>query len=272
MRVDLKSGVHSGRPVLYIPQAGIAKILDEKRIPEIYPAGRRGPRIFIPMAQDLIDGAPSFCARPAYISKLAERGLAPQLIPPTMTRQMVDAAYGRASGVLLMGGSDVDPRYYGATPHKETKSTEPLRDKLEIYIGACIFHDLKPALAVCRGTQVSIVSMSGSLNQHVADLTDEQHMDAYHDVFLSEGSRIRGLVGKEIAQMNSYHHQCAKNVPRELAVTGRTAAGIAEIVEAVDPEHFFIGVQGHPEKEQTSDLEPVFDAFAEACKAYASRF
>lgn len=253
----LRHGTHNNRSVQYIPAS---QPVSDGIIPEH--ADLRNPRVFIPMAQDIINDEPAFCVRPTYLGKLLDRGLTPYLIIPTMDSSVIERAYAASAGVLFMGGSDINPDYYGAKRHAETKSTEPDRDKLELSILPRVLADRKPFLGICRGLQALVVGARGTLHQHVPDLTKENHMDTYHEMMVLSGSRAHKMIGKKHAEVNSYHHQAAKRIPKEFLVSGFSPDGIAELIEHKDDSYFCFGIQSHPEKERHSDLELFFDEFA----------
>jgi len=74
---------------------------------------------------------------------------------------------GSCGGLLLTGGSDVDPRLYGETPSPQTEPPDPVRDAAEAaLIDEALARDL-PLLAICRGMQILNVHLGGSLIQHL---------------------------------------------------------------------------------------------------------
>src|SRR5258708_873340 len=57
-------------------------------------------------------------------------------------------------GILLTGGTDVDPALYGEAPHPETEAPDRERDDYESAIlREAIARDM-PVLAICRGMQL----------------------------------------------------------------------------------------------------------------------
>ncbi len=226
------------------------------------------------LAPDTI--APLHFARETYIKKLLAYGLEPVFVSPLFPKALVDRAYADANGVLCMGGTDIDPRNYGAEAHPSTEAGEPLRDELELYIAKKAIADKKPFLGICRGCQVLAVAAGGSLEQHVPDVApNEAHgvgeggtydtirTQERHGTRIAHGSKAFKLLGAAVP-MPSGHHQAVKDPGDEMLVTGVSPAGIVEIIEHRDPSYFCFGIQGHPEVE-AGPLEPVFKAFAEAC-------
>ena len=221
-------------------------------------------------------------ARSTYINKLVlQYDLIPIFVSPTMIQKknMVDELYTLCSGILLMGGGDVEPSYYGETPHPQNDPPDILRDDLEMHILKKALHDELPILGICRGCQVLGVASGGTLYQHIPDLKiDEEHgisdynPDAYpnklprHDVVVEQGTKAYDLLKKEVVMTNSAHHQYVLSVGQDFRISGRSKKGITEIIEHIDPEYFCFGLQSHPEVFVNSGLEPFFRAFAEAVK------
>ena len=72
-------------------------------------------------------------------------------------------------GLVLTGGADIDPAFYGQEAHAETVDTVPERDAFEIaLVRAAIERDL-PVLGICRGMQLINVARGGTLLQHLPE-------------------------------------------------------------------------------------------------------
>lgn len=181
-----------------------------------------------------------------YTAAVTQAGGRAVLLPP----DDLDADVLRAlDGLLLSGGPDIDPALYGQDPGPHTV-THPERDAGEMtLLRAALDRDL-PVLGVCRGMQLLVAAYGGTLHQHLPDtLGHQRHRIAdgvysEHDVVLTPGSRIAGLMGEDLT-INCFHHQGVAD-PGKLTVTGRAEDGLPEAVE--DPaRRFLLGVQWHPE-------------------------
>ena len=64
-----------------------------------------------------------------YIASLHRAGAAVRLI--RMTDPKLEEKLLACDGLLLPGGGDVDPKYYGQTPTEKCGKPFPLRDKVE---------------------------------------------------------------------------------------------------------------------------------------------
>ena len=173
-----------------------------------------------------------------------------------------DEALDLIDGLLLAGGADVDPRFYGAERHPETAHTTPERDTVEIALARRAMERDLPFLGVCRGMQVMNVALGGTLHQHLPDVVGHgEHRrvvgtfaGADHDVRLDAGSLAARSVGEEVHVTLSHHHQGVDELGRGLLVTGRT--DLDELPEAIElpDRRFALGVQWHPEADERSRL------------------
>jgi putative glutamine amidotransferase len=165
-------------------------------------------------------------------------------------------------GLLLAGGSDLDPSTYGAEPHPETKGWVGERDTLEIALARRAVERDLPFLGICRGMQVMNVALGGTLHQHLPDAVGHgEHRRVLgsfdgsdHDVRLDGGSLAARAAGEEVHATKSHHHQGVDRVGEGLAVTGRAERD--DLPEAVEiaGRRYVLGVQWHPEADETSRL------------------
>lgn len=173
-----------------------------------------------------------------------------------------DEALDRIDGLMLAGGADIDPRAYGATAHPETIGSVPERDAFEVaLLRRALERDL-PVLGICRGMQIMNIARGGTLHQHLPELSGhEEHRrvlgsfeGADHDVRLKPGSLAARAAGEEHHATKSHHHQGVDRVGDGLEVTGW--ALVDDLPEAIElpGNGFALGVQWHPEADETSRL------------------
>ena len=199
-----------------------------------------------------------------YVERVEAAGARAVVLPPTATRD--DAVLDRLDGVVLAGGSDLDPQLYGEEPHPETTGLRPQRDAAELpLLRSALDRDL-PVLGVCRGMQLMSVLAGGSLVQHLPEAVGhDRHRPApgvygLHDVRLEPGSRAHAILG-DMVTVPSYHHQGLASAG-SLSVTGWADDDTPEVVE--DPERrFALGVLWHPEADDDPRL---FQALVAAAK------
>src|SRR5215216_8019370 len=107
-----------------------------------------------------------------YVDGVLEAGGTPVVLPPFV--KAAGELAGKIDGLLLSGGSDLDPSYYGEEPTPELGVTIPKRDAFEI---ALVRHALErgvPVFGICRGLQILNVALGGTLYQ---DLPSQLHPD-----------------------------------------------------------------------------------------------
>jgi len=209
-----------------------------------------------------------------YIDAVQAAGGLALLVPPDAS--LVDAPdelLDRLDGLILAGGSDLDPANYGASAHSETVGCVPERDRFEIaLLQTALARDL-PVLAICRGMQVMNVAHGGTLHQHLPESHGHhEHRrvsgsfdGADHDVVLDDGSLAARIVGERVHATKSHHHQGVDRLGEGLLVTGRSEFdSLPEAIELPD-RRFALGVQWHPEADEASPF--IAALVAEAARA-----
>jgi putative glutamine amidotransferase len=184
-------------------------------------------------------------------------GLALILPPDDVVAESPDELLDMIDGLILAGGSDIDPGSYGAQPHPETRGTRPERDRFEIALGTRALERDMPVLGICRGMQMLNVIQGGTLNQHVRDLV---HNDLHrhtpgafsdHGVRLDPGSLAAAVVGAERTEVKSAHHQGVDELGEGVVASGYSEDGLVEAIELPDRD-FAVGVLWHPEEDERS--------------------
>jgi putative glutamine amidotransferase len=218
-----------------------------------------------------------------YVKGVAGAGGAPVVLPPVGEESAAEALIHSLDGLLLSGGSDLDPSYYGEKPVSELGVTLPERDAFEMALVGLALRRGMPVFGICRGMQVLNVALGGTLYQ---DLPSQWEQDPLkhrqdtpkwqptHEVRVSEGSYIAEVMGRESVKVNSYHHQGIRDLAEGLVVTGRSSDGVIEAVEAEDlSERWLLGVQWHAEAMRGSgpQQESLFEAHVSAAEGHALR-
>jgi putative glutamine amidotransferase len=189
-------------------------------------------------------------------------GLAILLAPDPAVTADPDLVLDRVDGLVLTGGADVDPGTYGAERHPAVTHTTPLRDAFEVALARRAIERDLPFLGVCRGMQIMNVARGGTLDQHLPDrLGHTDHLrtpgsfaGADHEVALAAGSLAARAAGEERHRVLSHHHQAIDVLGDGLTITGHAVGDdLPEAIEDVRAR-FALGVQWHPEADETSRL------------------
>lgn len=174
------------------------------------------------------------------------------------------------AGLLLMGGTDVDPARYGSNAIPETDEPDYARDRAELdLIEEAVSREM-PILAICRGLQILNVYHGGTLIQHLGSTrhaVDTEDKGAIaHEVSIEPESLLGRLAGTTRWSVNSRHHQAADKIGAGLTVVARDAEdGTVEGLERPD-RPFVLAVQWHPEDQVAGSMEQrkLFRRFVEA--------
>jgi putative glutamine amidotransferase len=185
-----------------------------------------------------------------------------------------DAYLERLDGLLVSGGNfDVDPAVFGAASRHATVRTKDRRTAFELAITRGALAGDMPVLGICGGQQLLHVVLGGALIQHIPDeveaaLAHEQpnpRDQPGHTVSIVDGTRLRAIVGVAELEVNSAHHQAAKDAPQGVVVNALAPDGVIEGIEAPD-KRFCLGVQWHPEFELSDGDKRLFAAFVDAAR------
>lgn len=226
-----------------------------------------------------------------YINTLESNGVIPVILAPDTIASLPDGTHyapdtqGRLDpavlhhlhGLILSGGGDVDPRYFGAElAGAEVESIDHARDELELNLSRAALEIDMPIFGICRGCQVLNVAAGGGMIQHFDGHRSPQDNTAFHDVVVAPQSRFRQIVGADRFAVNTFHHQGMDRASIAPAFRpSATAAPDDWLVEAYEsPTHtWVVGVQWHPERtfELTAPHLRLWQSFLAACSTRATK-
>jgi len=177
------------------------------------------------------------------------------------------------AGLLLMGGTDVNPSLYGGARHPQAEDPDDRRDRIECALIAEALDRDVPILAICRGLQILNVQQGGTLIQHLEpverhrSLPEDKSRNA-HCIEITPGTELARIAGGDLhREVNSRHHQAIARLGEGLIVSARDpGGGVIEAVERPD-RRFVIGVKWHPENQIAagdSIARRLFEAFSAA--------
>lgn len=214
------------------------------------------PRIGVSGVVRTWDGAERTGVNAAYVRSVLAAGGVPVLLSPLLGPSYAARALDGVDGLLLSGGEDMDPAWYGAAPSPFTNPPSRERDLFELALFATARQRELPVLGICRGIQVINVGLGGSLYQ---DLPTERpgpvdhnpasaRTERGHEVRLAEGSRAAAALGAAAVRVNSFHHQAVMALAPALVASGWTEDGLIEAVETPADAPWLLAVQWHPEE------------------------
>lgn len=214
------------------------------------------------------------------ILEVAEKGDYPEISKILIK---VKVAVDKCQGLLLPGGQDIQPIFYGQLPKKETVLTDDFRRDL-FEIATHREADLKklPIFGICRGLQVGNICYGGSLHQHV-----DGHLNCVQKYSLAENSfnSLKKSVIKDLFEQtgnaffgDSRHHQAVDQIGEGLTVIAKSEDGTVKALENLGGR-FGILVQWHPETAKDENMisqvsvqnNTLFERFVLSAKEYSNR-
>ena len=171
----------------------------------------------------------------------------------------------QTDGLLILGGGDADPSFYGQDPTSELYAINPRADRLELDLIQQARIAGKPIFGICRGMQLINIAFGGELYQDIGDGchsgTFDNSIMVSHKVTVAPDSKLHNIFGSIEVDIRSAHHQAVSVLGEGLNVSAHAPDGIIEAIEA-GGEQWVVGVQWHPE--DTSARQHDFDLLMKA--------
>ena len=199
-----------------------------------------------------------------YVAMVARTGGLPVLLPPT---EHTADVLPRLDGLILSGGSDVEPSRYGAPPDPAAGPFYPARDAAELELCRRALASRLPLLGICRGLQLINVALGGTLHQHLPDLvgndshSPKEHGYGTHKVSVAPGSQLSAILGRSEAAVPTHHHQAVDRLGTGLVATAWADDSVIEAAELAPSDsrpspagQFMVAVQWHPEVGEDASL------------------
>ena len=220
------------------------------------------PRIAVTGVVRSWDGGDRTGVNAAYVQALLAAGGVPLILSPLMGASLASSALDGCDGLLLTGGEDIHPSWYGADPSPMLTPPSQERDLFELAMFAVARQRELPILGICRGIQLINVALGGTLFQ---DLPSERpgsvdhsppgpRATRSHAVRIEPGSRAAAALEATSVTVNSVHHQAIKDLAPGLVASGWSNDGLVEAAESGPGATWILAVQWHPE-EMHADLQ-----------------
>lgn len=197
-----------------------------------------------------------------YVLSVVKNGGIPFIVPMIDDEKSVKEQVAQLDALILSGGYDVTPTYYGEEPKMKLEETYEPRDIYEYRLIKYAKEKNIPILGICRGVQILNVYHGGSLHQDLSYFSNEtlkhfqgKHPDQVtHHVMVDKDSQLFEILQEEKVAVNSFHHQILNEIAPSFKVTAKAPDGVVEAIEYTG-DQFILGVQWHPEMLHGKNLE-----------------
>lgn len=196
---------------------------------------------------------------PDYLKGIKAAGGIPIVLPIELSEEDADRIVETCDGFLFTGGQDV-----GSCPE---------RDTLETLLLPKVLQADKAILGICRGLQFINAFMGGTLwqdlpSQHPSEIVHRQakpYSAPTHKVALN--GDLKRLLGKDNIEVNTLHHQAAKDLGNGLKAMAVAPDGIIEAIQ-MEGKRFVWAIQWHPEYlfETDTNSQVLFSHFIKQCQ------
>jgi putative glutamine amidotransferase len=200
-----------------------------------------------------------------------DAGGEPLVVHPTAPQPRIEELAERfwlADAVLLPGGGDMSPHWYGQEAQPSLYGVNEDQDAFDLVVARWAIQEKIPLLAICRGNQVVNVALGGTLVQDMSTTIGRDHRQLVHDIELAADSPLRDIVPSDRITISCSHHQCIDQLADKLVPAAYAADGTIEAVTLTGHEGWFLGLQWH--LEDFADTDPIQQGIFKAFVAAAS--
>ena len=209
----------------------------------------------------------------SYFDAIIESGGIPVALPLLRDEEIISEIVKRFDGIVLSGGSDINPKYYNQINLGKSLEINSFRDESEEKIIRILIESDIPVLGICRGMQAINVFCGGSLIQDIPSEYETEVLHnrakpeiAFHKISVEKSSPLSEIMGFGEHVVNSYHHQAIKETAPCFSVCATSEDGLIEAIYHKNKK-FFLGVQWHPERDHETAVKnkDILDEFIKIC-------
>ena len=218
---------------------------------------------------------PTSVSKP-YIDAVLRAGGVPVVIAANPSAEYLAQVVTQLDGVLLTGGEDIDPEYFGEKAIEQLGAVDDVRDEVELAVLRLAANRNIPVFGICRGCQVINVGFGGTLYQDFPSQRGQQvthqRVDgerSRHMVTIDKDNILYKILGKSEIEVNSSHHQSVREVAPGFKVGAYSPDSIVESVDMY-PAKRILGVQWHPEgfDGKNEDMNRLLEFFVGEARLY----
>lgn len=211
--------------------------------------------------------------RDRYYKQVIAAGGVPVIIPPIADANIIADTLQHLDGLILTGGADHNPLWYGEEPSPALHHINAERDEAELLTVRLAYNRQIPMLGICRGIQTLAIALDGHVVQDINSLSflpgqasqsaerpskegkgvyrikhsqDADRSEQTHSIRIEKDSELYNIYKKEDVKVNSFHHQAVDNPGKRFRATAWSSDDVIEAMESTEYKSI-IGVQWHPE-------------------------
>jgi putative glutamine amidotransferase len=233
--------------------------------------------------EDLYPGMPLNYIERTYANILIKCGMIPVMVPVYKNESYIMDILSKLDGLVASGGGKIRPSLLEGGPTPPLAVTAPERYEFEKEFYRRALEMDMPIIGMCRGAQMINEILGGTMVLHIPSEIKNclEHRQSNqnipdeiptHKIQIDPGSLLARLIGKEEAEVNSFHRQSVKEPGEGLVISARAPDGVVEAVES-GRHSFVLLTQFHPESLCNSDKtwNRLFDEFRIQANLYANR-
>lgn len=213
----------------------------------------------------------------SYSNAVLRAGGIPVVLSADTATSYIKEVVSKLDGLLLTGGADIKPEYYGEDNLPELEAVNDVRDVLEFKALQFAVNRNIPVFGICRGFQLINVAFGGTMYQDVPTQIGKEichrseagEAPAMHEITISKNSQLYKVLGKEKLIVNSFHHQALKDIGKGINVTATAPDGVVEGIDFY-PNYRIMAVQWHPEafNGENEDMNKLLSFFIDEARTY----
>ena len=214
-----------------------------------------------------------------YVEAVLNNGGMPIAVPSVSMLDDPESALSFCDGILVPGGEDVSPWYYGEEPSPGIQTIRPESDEAWMAAGRYALEKKIPMLGICKGIQFLNVLCGGTLYQDlylqregsILHMQSLERSYLFHHVDIRKDTYLAGILGEGKHAVNSMHHQAVRELGRNLTVSAVAPDGTVEAIESSDVQ--IVAVQWHPEGliHTAPEMNKLFADLVRRSEAYHNR-